>query len=66
MLAVLVACFILIMSVFHADQRHANQAAHRVCPDTHVAEVDGRFQFACDGHSYTVTCDGDDCTVEPL
>lgn len=65
MLALPVALIILVLSVVHADRRHANQAAHAVCPETHVVEVDGRFEFGCGGREYVVTCDHGDCAVAP-
>jgi hypothetical protein len=63
------ALVMVVMSVFFADERAANRAAHEICPTTHVARVDGQFRFACHGEEYAVRCEGmlrKECVVEPM
>lgn len=66
MLTVPLAILMALAYCLLADHRAANRAAHEICPDAHVARVDDRFRFGCDGRHYTVHCDDGECDVEPL
>ncbi len=66
MFTVPLAIVMLVVHFVYADERAANQAAHEVCPDTHVTQVDEHFEFACEGAAYAVHCPDGECRVSAL
>jgi len=66
MFTVPLAILMLVMHFAFTDERAANHAAHEVCPDTDVTQVNDHFEFACDGTAYAVHCPDGECGVTAL
>lgn len=65
MVTVPVALIMAILFLVFGDERAANIAAHKICPNTHVIRAGENFEFGCDGRNYRVLCADRVCEVEP-